>query len=284
MDSFLKLIADLESLDIKISDEDQAIQVLSGLPQAYEPLLDTLKYGMGKDTITLRDVTASAYAKEVELRQKGLLNKSKSNPEGLYVEASRGRSEKREDYKGNNRGKSKSGKNSRSKSRSKFGNKACWICGSENHWKRDCPEKKKNDSKNNSKASSNIAVNLPEASAYTVSMHNPKDEWVLDSGCTFHITPRKDMLFDLQEFEGNRVMMANDTHYMVKGIGKLTIENPHGTLVTLNNVRYMPEMGRNLIPYGQLEQAGCIYQGKDFEVQFYKDDKRVLTGKFDQGL
>lgn len=79
MDSFLKLIADLASLNIKISDEDQAIQVLSGLPPAYEPLVHTLKYGMGKDTITLRDVTSSAYAKEIGLKQKGLLSKSKSN-------------------------------------------------------------------------------------------------------------------------------------------------------------------------------------------------------------
>lgn len=84
LDTFLRLIADLASLDIKILDEDQAIQVLSGLPPQYEPLVHTLKYGMGKDTLTLREVTTSAYTKEVELRQKGLLNKGKSSSEGFF--------------------------------------------------------------------------------------------------------------------------------------------------------------------------------------------------------
>lgn len=39
-DSFLKLVADLTSIKIDISHEDQAIQLLSGLPTAYEPLVD----------------------------------------------------------------------------------------------------------------------------------------------------------------------------------------------------------------------------------------------------
>ncbi|CAA7023983.1 unnamed protein product [Microthlaspi erraticum] len=48
LDTFLKLIADLASLKITISDEDQAIQLLTSLPPAYEQLVHTLKYGTGK--------------------------------------------------------------------------------------------------------------------------------------------------------------------------------------------------------------------------------------------
>ena len=68
MDGFLKLIGDLASLNITISDEDQAIQLLTGLPSQYEALVHTLKYGMGKDTLTVREVVSSAYAKEIELK------------------------------------------------------------------------------------------------------------------------------------------------------------------------------------------------------------------------
>ena len=42
VDVFLKLIADLESLKVTVTDEDQAIQLLSGLPAAYEQLVHTL--------------------------------------------------------------------------------------------------------------------------------------------------------------------------------------------------------------------------------------------------
>uniref|UniRef100_A0A1J3DYP9 Retrovirus-related Pol polyprotein from transposon TNT 1-94 n=1 Tax=Noccaea caerulescens TaxID=107243 RepID=A0A1J3DYP9_NOCCA len=59
LDTFLKLVADLASLKVTISDEDQAIQLLTSLPPAYEPLVHTLKYGTGKDTLTVREVKSS---------------------------------------------------------------------------------------------------------------------------------------------------------------------------------------------------------------------------------
>ena len=68
VDVFLKLIADLESLKVTITDEDQAIQLLSGLSAVYEQLVHTLQYGTGRDTLTVSEVVTSAYSKEAELR------------------------------------------------------------------------------------------------------------------------------------------------------------------------------------------------------------------------
>lgn len=99
-DLFLKLVADLASIKIDISDEDQAIQLLSWLPPPYEQLVHTLQYGTGKDTLAVSEVMASAYSKEVELKQKGVGAKGRQS-EGLYTE-SRGRL--------NNRGESGNGK------------------------------------------------------------------------------------------------------------------------------------------------------------------------------
>ena len=118
----------------------------------------------------------------------------------------------------------------------------------------------------------------------TVSTKDSKEEWVMDSGCSFHITPNKDVLFDLEEFEGGRVLMANNTHCDVKGIGKIRIVRPDGTVVVLKDVRYMPTMSRNLISYGMLERSGCQYEGKDYMIKFYKDGKEVISGKFNEGL
>ena len=85
LDGFLKLVDDLASLNIIISDEDQAIQVLSSLPTQYDSLVHTLKYGNSKETLTLKEVTTSAYSKEAELREKRLIGKSSSAGEGLMV-------------------------------------------------------------------------------------------------------------------------------------------------------------------------------------------------------
>ncbi|CAA7038779.1 unnamed protein product [Microthlaspi erraticum] len=243
VDIFLRLIADLDSLKVSISDEDHAIQLLSGLPAAYEPLVHTLQYGSGKETLTVNEVVTSAYSKEAELRQKGLLNKSRQVAEGLYVE-SRGRSDKQ--------GGSPKNK-SRSKSKQKFdkNNTGCFICGSEDHWKRECPERKKPPN------SANIAVEPKQPIVLTVSTQDSKKEWVMDSAITY----------------GN-----------IKGIGKIRIQNPDGSEVILRDVKYIPEVSRNLISYGMLERSGCRYEGRNFKVRFYKGGKKAISGKYKDGL
>ena len=85
LDVFLKLVDDLASLNIQVSDEDQAIQILTSLPPQCDSLVHTLKYGNGKETLTIKEVTTSAYAKEAELKEKGLLKRSKSDAEGLVL-------------------------------------------------------------------------------------------------------------------------------------------------------------------------------------------------------
>ena len=70
-----------------------------------------------------------------------------------------------------------------------------------------------------------MAQKLPGPIALTTSLLVSKDEWVLDSGCTFHITQRRELLTEFKEFEGNKVMMGNNTHCKVRGMGKITIDN-----------------------------------------------------------
>ena len=89
IDVFTKLISDLETLDIEIDDEDQAIFLLNSLPKAYDHLRDTLKYG--RETLSLEEVVSAAYSKELDLKAHG--KGSRATAEGLNV---RGRTEKRE--------------------------------------------------------------------------------------------------------------------------------------------------------------------------------------------
>ncbi|KAL1206947.1 Retrovirus-related Pol polyprotein from transposon TNT 1-94 [Cardamine amara subsp. amara] len=129
-----------------------------------------------------------------------------------------------------------------------------------------------------------MAIEEKHHMVLTASLHNTKHEWVLDYGYRFYITPDKEVLFDLEEIDGGKVLMGNDTHSEVKGIGKLRILNPNGTTVTLIEVRYMPTIGINLISYGQFDKNGCNYIGEDFKVTFYKQGKKVIAGKCQDGL
>lgn len=45
----------------------------------------------------------------------------------------------------------------------------------------------------------------------TASSQINTDGWVLDSGCSYHLTFRKDLMFDVEEINGGRILMGNDT-------------------------------------------------------------------------
>src|SRR5690606_10588060 len=87
VDDFLKLVADLSNLQVEVSEEVQAILLLSSLPNKYDQLKETLKYG--RDTLSLNEVTGAARSKERELIESGRF--TRSGGEGLMVE--RGRSD-----------------------------------------------------------------------------------------------------------------------------------------------------------------------------------------------
>ena len=44
IDEFTKLVLDLESLGVRIEDEDQAVILLNSLPKVFDQLRDNLKY------------------------------------------------------------------------------------------------------------------------------------------------------------------------------------------------------------------------------------------------
>lgn len=97
----------------------------------------------------------------------------------------RGRTDKRGKSYGKFQSKSKD-QRSKSRPKSSAKSKECWVCGKEGHFKRDCPNKK-----DKSYETANVAQEKEQPMILTASVQATKDEWVLDSGCTFHITPKK---------------------------------------------------------------------------------------------
>ena len=107
LDVFTKLVPDFASLDVELSEEDQAVILLNSLPRRFEPLVHTLKYGRDQDTISMKDITRAAYSIELDMKAKGTQGTSTGN-EGLYFQTPRGRSEKKTNPKGKQGNKSRS--------------------------------------------------------------------------------------------------------------------------------------------------------------------------------
>lgn len=274
IDEFLQIITDLENTNVQVSDEDQAILLLMSLPKPFDQLRDTLKYGTGRSILTLDEVIAAIYSKELEF---GSTKKSiKGQAEGLYAKAkseSRGRSEGRE--KGNK------SQRSRSKSRSK---KGCWNCGEEGHFKATCPNKNKGQARPKGELSGGTG-NIAEAAGLYVSEAlsstdvHLEDEWVMDTGCSYHMTHKKEWFEDLNEEAGGSVRMGNQTVARVRGVGTVRVKNEAGLSVLLTNVRYIPEMDRNLLSLGTMEKDGYKFESENGILTIKAGDQILLTGR-----
>ncbi|CAM8959845.1 unnamed protein product [Rhodiola kirilowii] len=69
LDDFSKIIIDLENIEEKIADGDQAIMILNSLPSSYSTLVETMKYS--KDTLTLEEVLVALKQKQIEAKASG---------------------------------------------------------------------------------------------------------------------------------------------------------------------------------------------------------------------
>ncbi|KAK4395153.1 hypothetical protein Sango_1669600 [Sesamum angolense] len=82
------------------------------------------------------------------------------------------------------------------------------------------------------------------------------NEWLLDSGCTFHMTPFKEILTNYKSDNSGSVSMANEKLCDVKGFGDVCLTFESGFKLTLKNVRHVPDLCHNLISCAALEEEG----------------------------
>ena len=63
IEEFNSIVTDLENVDVKIDDEDQALQLLCSLPPLYMHFCETWLYG--REFITLKDEKAALLLKDI---------------------------------------------------------------------------------------------------------------------------------------------------------------------------------------------------------------------------
>eukprot|EP00268_Persea_americana_P012188 TRINITY_DN15115_c1_g1_i1.p1 TRINITY_DN15115_c1_g1~~TRINITY_DN15115_c1_g1_i1.p1 ORF type:complete len:252 (+),score=38.81 TRINITY_DN15115_c1_g1_i1:1859-2614(+) len=127
------------------------------------------------------------------------------------------------------------------------------FCHQKGHWKKDCPKLKNKD---NDKFDANIGHNGDDDSEFNLTIallvcHS--DEWILDSGCTYHMCPNREWFFIFQELDGGTVLIGNDSACKSKGIGKIYLKMHDGAVRVLTDVRYVPDLKKNLISLGALD-------------------------------
>ncbi|KAL0444797.1 UNVERIFIED_CONTAM: hypothetical protein Slati_2202400 [Sesamum latifolium] len=262
IDEFTKLIQDIKLTGDKYIDEYSPIVLLNAILETYEDVKSAIKYG--RDNINLEIVISGLKSKEIDLK----INKiSQSNNEVNLV---RGRTKNRNsDYKYRRHSKS------RSRSRSKYNNEKhnedkkyekkdnrCYNCGGRGHFIKHCKKPKKNNSKESANESEEFTDEV-----YMISDVNSvmfvlnMNEWLVDSGFTFHMTPFKEILSNYRPEKLGSVSMANEKLCDVHGLGDVCMTFDNGFQMTLKNVRHVPDLAHNLISCTALEEEGLEGDG-----------------------
>ncbi|KAL0454324.1 UNVERIFIED_CONTAM: hypothetical protein Slati_0771600 [Sesamum latifolium] len=81
-----------------------------------------------------------------------------------------------------------------------------------------------------------------------------KHDWLIDSGCTVHMTPYRDILSNYKSENLGSVSMANE-----KRCGDVCMIFENGFKFTLKNVKHVPDLAHNLMFCSALEEDGEGY-------------------------
>jgi len=183
-------------------------------PSTYKQFKQIMLYG-NNETLSYEDVKSNLLSKE----KFDLDVHSEDKGEGLFV---RGRSQDKW---------STSKKKFRSTSKGHNFSKTCRYCKKPGHDISNCYKlkNKKEREENNKKMQKVAEAEVVESDskddvllAVSVDKRN-SSEWVFDTGCTYHMCPRKDWFVTYDEVECGIVLMGNDAQCKVVGIGIVQI-------------------------------------------------------------
>lgn len=158
----------------------------------------------------------------------------------------------------------------------------CSICKKNNHIEKDCFFKNKNEKrfckickKTNHRESECYFKNKNKVSFLsTTTRENNSEEFIIDSGCTSHMTKKLNFLSNIEKQNTNIQIAKKNEKITSKIKGKIETET-----VNLTNVLYVPELPKNLISVNEItENNGQVLFTKN-KVIISKDNQEVLTGK-----
>ena len=269
IDEFNQVCDTLATIDEALDDEGKALLLVSSLPGSYKNFVDALMYG--RQTLSLDEVKSALNTRELQEKRQNL---DQETGEGLTAKGQHYKKTKKKKKQGKAKDKNKTLK--------------CFQCHKEGHFKRDCLERKNKQHKEQRSENGDAAVVEEEgyesAGVLIASDVDQEGKWVLDSGCSFHMCPFKHQFSEYQEYDGGRVMMGNNAICRVIGIGVIKLKLHDNSILELKQVRHVPDLKRNLISLGMLDQIGCVVKVQQGIMSVVKGPLVLLKGIRKNGL
>ncbi|GKV24984.1 hypothetical protein SLEP1_g34508 [Rubroshorea leprosula] len=103
--------------------------------------------------------------------------------------------------------------------------------------------------------------------------------WFLDTGCTNHMSGKRELFVDLDQSFHTKVKFVDDRTIPVTGKGRILINLKNGDHKYISNVFYVPSMKSNLLSVGQLLEKVYVMSLRDNQFSIL-DKQGTLILKF----
>jgi hypothetical protein len=114
-----------------------------------------------------------------------------------------------------------------------------------------CKNKRRNQPQQQAKMVEKQEERLEEHLFCAIKACSKVETWLLDSGCTHHMTADSSIFVELNKAYRSRVKVGNGDFVEVKGSGVIAVQTSTG-IKHIPDVLYVPEIDQNLISVGQL--------------------------------
>jgi len=131
-------------------------------------------------------------------------------------------------------------------------NVQCYNCQKYGHFADECRSKNESQDDEARVAKQDESENPVMLMVTTKEDQRCGEEWYLDSGCSTHMTGRRDWFSSFDQSHRNKVKFANDSTLNAEGVGVVCIRSKNGDQAFINDVLYIPGIKCNLLSVGQL--------------------------------
>ncbi|GKB31044.1 retrotransposon protein [Tanacetum coccineum] len=105
------------------------------------------------------------------------------------------------------------------------------------------------------------------------------DDWIVDSGCTKHMTRNRRLFTLYKAYDGGHVVFGSNLKGKVVSGGNITHDS-----ITITNVENVSSLALNLISVGQLLDDDCVVSFTKLNFTISKNGKTLAKGHMRNGL
>lgn len=142
-----------------------------------------------------------------------------------------------------------------------------------------CPKCLNNHGGKGNGSVATVQDNYESSNVPMVLSSDSRKEWIMDLSCTWHMTPNKYVFEDICDQDGRSVLLGNNRACKIVGIRYVRFKLHDESIRLLIDVKYIPNIKRNLISFGELDKKGYVFKGEQSFLRVMKGLKEVSRSR-----